>query len=92
MIVKRLIVKNWRNFQQADVLLRERQFIVGPNASGKSNLLDIVLLFAIESEFSEEVMSKESSHKMPSSCIKVVVLADDARRVLLNRLKLEDTE
>ena len=41
MIVKRLIVKNWRNFQQADVLLRERQFIVGPNASGKSNLLDI---------------------------------------------------
>ena len=42
MIVKRLIVKNWRNFQQADVLLRERQFIVGPNASGKSNLLDIV--------------------------------------------------
>ena len=41
MIVKRLIVKNWRNFRHADVLLRERQFIVGPNASGKSNLLDI---------------------------------------------------
>lgn len=41
MIVKRLIVKNWRNFQHADILLRERQFIVGPNASGKSNLLDI---------------------------------------------------
>ena len=41
MIVKRLIVKNWRNFQHADVRLRERQFIVGPNASGKSNLLDI---------------------------------------------------
>ena len=41
MIVKRLIVKNWMNFQQANVLLRERQFIVGPNASGKSNLLDI---------------------------------------------------
>lgn len=41
MIVKRLIVKNWMNFQQANILLRERQFIVGPNASGKSNLLDI---------------------------------------------------
>jgi predicted ATPase len=41
MIVNRLIAKNWRNFQQIDVLLRERQFIVGPNASGKSNLLDI---------------------------------------------------
>ena len=41
MIINRLIVKNWRNFQQIDVPLRERQFIVGPNASGKSNLLDI---------------------------------------------------
>ncbi len=41
MIINRLIAKNWRNFQQIDVPLRERQFIVGSNASGKSNLLDI---------------------------------------------------
>ena len=41
MIINKLIAKNWRNFQQIDVPLRERQFIVGPNASGKSNLLDI---------------------------------------------------
>ena len=41
MIISRLIAKNWRNFQQINVPLRERQFIVGPNASGKSNLLDI---------------------------------------------------
>ncbi len=41
MIVNRLIAKNWRNFQHINVPLRERQFIVGPNASGKSNLLDI---------------------------------------------------
>ena len=41
MIINRLIAKNWRNFQRIDVPLRERQFIVGPNASGKSNLLDI---------------------------------------------------
>lgn len=41
MIVSRLIVKNWRNFQKVDVELRERQFLVGPNASGKSNLLDV---------------------------------------------------
>lgn len=40
MIINRLIVKHWRNFRQVDVRLRERQFIVGPNASGKSNLLD----------------------------------------------------
>ncbi len=41
MIIKRLKVKNWRNFRELDVPLRERQFIVGANASGKSNLLDI---------------------------------------------------
>ena len=41
MIINRLIAKNWRNFQQINVPLRERQFIVGPNATGKSNLLDI---------------------------------------------------
>jgi len=40
-IVSRLKLKNWRNFQSIDVPLRERQFLVGPNASGKSNLLDI---------------------------------------------------
>ena len=41
MIISRLIAKNWRNFQQIDVHLSERQFVVGANASGKSNLLDI---------------------------------------------------
>lgn len=41
MIVSYLSAKNWRNFQHVNVRLRERQFIVGANASGKSNLLDV---------------------------------------------------
>lgn len=36
----RLKLKNWRNFRQVDLVLGERLFITGPNASGKSNLLD----------------------------------------------------
>ena len=46
MMIKRLIVKSWRNFRELNVPLRERQFVVGANASGKSNLLesDSVLL------------------------------------------------
>lgn len=41
MYVSRIILKNWRNFREANVLLRERQFVVGPNAAGKSNFLDV---------------------------------------------------
>jgi predicted ATPase len=33
-------VENWRNFPAIDVPLLNRLFVVGPNASGKSNLLD----------------------------------------------------
>lgn len=42
MIISRLSLKNWRNFRSADVQLRDRVFLVGPNASGKSNLLDAI--------------------------------------------------
>jgi predicted ATPase len=38
--ISRLKLKNWRNFRQVDVELRERVFVIGPNAAGKSNLLD----------------------------------------------------
>lgn len=42
MLVSRLKLKNWRNFHRVDdIKLQQRQFIVGPNASGKSNLLDV---------------------------------------------------
>jgi predicted ATPase len=41
MIISRIILKNWRNFRTVDVPLRDRIFLVGPNASGKSNMLDV---------------------------------------------------
>ena len=37
----RLVLENWRNFKKVDVALGERVFVVGANASGKSNLLDV---------------------------------------------------
>lgn len=36
----RIHLENWRNFRQLDVPLQRRMFVVGANASGKSNLLD----------------------------------------------------
>ncbi|MEG3851033.1 AAA family ATPase, partial [Microcoleus sp. herbarium19] len=40
MIISHISLKNWRNFQSVNVDLRDRIFIVGPNACGKSNFLD----------------------------------------------------
>ena len=40
--ITRLELRNWRNFLRADLDLESRAFLVGPNASGKSNLLDSI--------------------------------------------------
>ena len=42
MLITRLKLKNWRNFKKMDVNLRDRVYVIGPNASGKSNLLDVL--------------------------------------------------
>ncbi len=41
MLVTRLRLKNWRNFREVDVALREQTYLIGANATGKSNLLDV---------------------------------------------------
>ena len=41
MWVTRLKLKNWLNFKQVDIALREQVYLIGPNASGKSNLLEV---------------------------------------------------
>lgn len=41
MIISRISVRNWKNFKEAEAQLRDRTFLIGPNASGKSNFLDI---------------------------------------------------
>lgn len=38
---RNLRLENWRNFTHVEVALQQRVFLVGPNASGKSNLLDV---------------------------------------------------
>ncbi|MEQ8192350.1 MAG: AAA family ATPase, partial [Candidatus Eremiobacterota bacterium] len=42
MIVSHISLKNWRNFRSVDVDMGERIFLVGPNACGKSNFLDVL--------------------------------------------------
>ncbi|MHB8898561.1 MAG: AAA family ATPase [Thermoguttaceae bacterium] len=41
MIVSYVKLLNWRNFLKVEANLGERIFLIGPNASGKSNFLDV---------------------------------------------------
>jgi len=42
MRISKLKLVNWKNFKKVEVNLEYRVFIAGPNASGKSNLLDAI--------------------------------------------------
>ncbi|MBI2272038.1 MAG: ATP-binding protein [Bacteroidetes bacterium] len=42
MRISKVKLINWKNFKSAEVNLTHRTFIVGPNASGKSNFLDAI--------------------------------------------------
>lgn len=41
MQISHLTIQNWKNFREGSVDIGDRLFIVGPNAAGKSNFLDI---------------------------------------------------
>ncbi len=43
--VTHLNLQNWRNFLRVEIDLPRRVFLVGPNAAGKSNLLDVFRFF-----------------------------------------------
>jgi len=42
MSIQRIGLKNWKNFKAVDVPCRLRVFLIGSNASGKSNFLDAI--------------------------------------------------
>lgn len=46
MIVSRLVLKNWKNFQSVNIPLSPRTFVMGPNGIGKSNFLDALRFLA----------------------------------------------
>ena len=41
MVITGLKLKNWRNFRDAEARLMMQSYVIGPNAVGKSNLLDV---------------------------------------------------
>lgn len=65
-----LHLENWRNFTLADVALQQRVFLVGPNAAGKSNLLDSFRflhdIVAVGGGFQEAVRKRGGVSKLRS--------------------------
>ncbi len=61
--VTELALENWRNFTSVKAALQRRVFLVGPNASGKSNLLDSLRflrdIVSIGGGFQEAVRKRE---------------------------------
>lgn len=45
MIITKIKLENWRNFSRVDTDCGRRVFLLGPNASGKSNFLDAIRFF-----------------------------------------------
>lgn len=41
MNITRVKLKNWKNFRNINVALNDRAYVIGPNAVGKSNFLDV---------------------------------------------------
>jgi len=66
----KLHLANWRNFASVDVPLQNRVFIIGPNAAGKSNLLDAFRflhdLVALGGGFEEAITKRGGVSKLRS--------------------------
>ncbi len=65
-----IYLENWRNFTQIDAQLQRRVFLFGPNASGKSNLLDVFRflhdIVAVGGGFQEAVRRRRGVSKLRS--------------------------
>ena len=90
MIITRLKLENWRNFTEVDIPLTDRAFIIGPNASGKSNLLDAIrflrdvakregggLQVAVRRRGGVQQLRSLAAHSGSGVCIEVHLTNDD---------------
>ncbi|MBI2370528.1 MAG: AAA family ATPase [Deltaproteobacteria bacterium] len=88
--VGHLHLENWRNFTRVEVDLQRRVFLVGPNASGKSNFLDVFRflhdIVAVGGGFQETVRRRGgisrlrclAARRNPDIAIRVHIGGDEA--------------
>src|SRR5574341_1423410 len=89
--ISHLHLENWRNFTLVKVDLARRVFLIGPNASGKSNFLDVFRflheIVSIGGGFQEAVRRRGGVSKLrslagryPSDLVIEVQIGNDDRR------------
>jgi predicted ATPase len=89
---RKVQLQNWKNFARVDADIRDRVFLVGPNASGKSNFLDVFRflrdLATSGGGFQEAVVARRggvsairclAARRYPDIEIRVVLESDSGR-------------
>jgi predicted ATPase len=92
-------LKNWRNFSAASADLQKRLFLVGPNASGKSNFLDVFRFLhdiaSVGGGFQEAVTKRRgvsslrcyAARRYPDVSVEVAIGTDSEPRFWTYRLE-----
>jgi predicted ATPase len=95
MIINKIKLTNWKNFQHVDVSLTNRVFVVGANASGKSNFLDVIrfmrdivkqaggLQFAVEQRGGVSKIRCLAARKRSDVAIEIFLSEDDTSKKTL---------
>jgi len=88
--ITHLELDNWRNFRHVDLDVEGRAFLVGPNAAGKSNLLDALRFLrdlvdvgggfraAVERRGGVSDLRNLAARRYPGIGVRVVLGSDDA--------------
>ncbi len=92
MYVQKLKIGNWKNFRQGEVNLSRRLFLIGPNASGKSNFLDIFRFLRDISLSSGGGLKKAVEDRRGVSAIRCLAAREKSEIVIEVELKEDNPE
>lgn len=92
MYVQRLKIENWKNFREGEVFLSRRLFLIGPNASGKSNFLDIFRFLRDISLSSGGGLKKAVEDRRGVSAIRCLAAREKPEIVIEVELKEDNPE
>jgi predicted ATPase len=97
MYISRFILHNWKNFQNTEATLSRRVFLIGPNASGKSNFLDAFRFLreiargginqAIETRGGVSPVRCLAARASSSIALEIVLSSDDAKPMWSYRIE-----